>query len=262
LPAKIIKLNGICKDIDKLTGVNFKFLPHSKEINPPLCCRRETCTAKDFKKQRILCRAIENSTINKFRKSNLKFCRFKCGLSELMLPVFKKASLTGVVFTNKFKGNSRFSSALVSLINRSRMQLVESVNFHRDSIPNKRDNVFIQRAKKFIEKNYHNSRLPLKVLAREVNTSYFHLCRLFKKELNLTFVRYLSLVRLKAALRLLQNLNLNVAQIAYAVGLSDAQYFDRVFKKILHCRPKDYRLSSAAKKERIRRKVLILLERC
>lgn len=270
MPGKIIKLNGICKDLYGLTGISFKFLPRLEEVSPPLCSRKEFCKAKNFKKQRMLCQSIEITAINKLRKSNLKICRFKCGLAQFMLPIFKKDNLIGVVLTNKIKESSRFPlsrdskqvylkprqiASLAAILNRCRAQLAENITLFQDSVPNSRDKVLIQRAKNYIEKNHHNSKLPLKDLAQEIHTSYFYLCRLFKKELKLSFIQYLSLVRLRAALKLLQNLNLTVAQVSYAVGFSDAQYFDRVFKKILKCRPKDYRLGSNFKREKIRQKV-------
>lgn len=261
MPGKIIKLNGIYKALENLTGVNFKFLPAHKEISPPLCNKKQICKANNFKKQRIDCQGIEVSRIRKCRNPDLKICKFICGSSELILPVFNKRNLIGVVLSDKInKKTNRLNSgqiaSLASILDYCRCRLVENAAFCRDSVPNTKDKVIIQRAKNFIEKNYHNAKIPLRDLAREVNTSYFYLCRLFKRELNLTFVRYLTLLRLRAALKLLENLNLTVAQVAYAVGFSDAQYFDRVFKKILNCRPIEYRLSPALKKEKIRQKVL------
>ena len=52
------------------------------------------------------------------------------------------------------------------------------------------------------------------------------------------------------------NRNLTVGQVSYAVGFSDAQYFDRVFKKFFNCTPVEYRLSSVSKKERIKQRGL------
>ena len=128
-----------------------------------------------------------------------------------------------------------------------------------DSAARTKDKVIISRSRNFIKKNYHQEKLPLRDLAREANTSYFYLCRLFKRELGVTFVQYVALTRVNAALRLLENVNLTIAQVSYAVGITDAQYFDRVFKRTLGCRPKEYRQYSVAKREEIRQEVLAKL---
>ncbi|MFH1678456.1 MAG: AraC family transcriptional regulator [Candidatus Omnitrophota bacterium] len=276
LRGKVIKLNGICKDLENLTGASFTFIPALKEIGLPLCSEEKICKAKDFYKQRVFCRDLEAVTVDKFKKSSIfKICRFRCGLSEFILPVYNGGNLRGIVLTNKIKEknnspdtardanppclNSKQINSLASLLNYCGAQFKEIIASRQDLVPNTRDKILINRARHFIEEKYHHLRLPLKDVAKEINTSYFYLCRLFKKELNLTFVQYLTLVRLKASLKLLQNLNLTVAQVSYAVGFADAQYFDRIFKKFLNCRPKDYRFSSSAKKEKIRQKVLSAL---
>jgi AraC-like DNA-binding protein len=280
LSREIIKLNGICNDLKNLTGVNFRYIPKVKEINLPPCSERKICKSKDFNKQIKLCADIEISEINKADKSNFRPCRFRCGLVEFILPIFNNRNLQGTVLTNKIKKknnhsrltynnatNANFPSfnlkeitSLISILNYCHRHFKEAVSLEGDSSLNTRDKVFINRAKKYIEKNYHNSKLPLRDLAKEIKTSYFYLCRLFKRELNLNFIQYVTLVRLNAALRLLQNLNLTVAQVAYAVGFSDAQYFDRVFKRTLHCTPKEYRLSTILKREKIRQTVLSKLD--
>ncbi len=54
--------------------------------------------------------------------------------------------------------------------------------------------------------------------------------RLFKKVAGMTFVSYVTHVRLSQALRLLKESSLNVAEVASRVGFSDQSYFDRKFR--------------------------------
>ncbi|MFZ5801335.1 MAG: helix-turn-helix domain-containing protein [Candidatus Omnitrophota bacterium] len=270
---KITKLNGICDDLNKLSGINFSFIPAVKEINLPLCSVEKICKAKDFNRQRNRCRDIVVSSINKSKRTDFRVQRFSCGLSEFILPIFNNGNLRGVILTNQIKEKNSCAGAssdsclpamdpkqivsLASLLNYCRPHFKETVSALQPGlVPNTKDKLLIERAKNFIERSYHRPDLSLKDLTKEINTSYFRLCRLFKKRLDMTFTQYVTLVRLKAALRLLQNLNLSVAQVAYAVGISDAQYFDRVFKKILGCRPKDYRFSAVNRREKTRLKVL------
>ena len=54
--------------------------------------------------------------------------------------------------------------------------------------------------------------------------------RLFKKVAGMTFVSYVTHVRLSQALRLLRETSLTVAEVASQVGFSDQSYFDRKFR--------------------------------
>ena len=54
--------------------------------------------------------------------------------------------------------------------------------------------------------------------------------RLFKKVAGMTFVSYVTHVRLSQALRLLKESSLTVAEVATRVGFSDQSYFDRKFR--------------------------------
>lgn len=63
-----------------------------------------------------------------------------------------------------------------------------------------------------------------------------HLCQAFRKLVGVSPARYLRGVRLDHAKRLLETSTMNVAEVAAAVGLRDANYFTRVFRKrFSHC---------------------------
>ncbi|MDN5362852.1 MAG: two-component system, response regulator YesN [Moorella sp. (in: firmicutes)] len=93
-----------------------------------------------------------------------------------------------------------------------------------------RNSSLIDRAGKYIEANFSQD-LPLEEVAQQVYLSPCYFSRLFKQFKGLTFIDYLTRVRLKAAKELLLNTNLPVAEIAARVGYHDARYFGQVFKK-------------------------------
>lgn len=68
-----------------------------------------------------------------------------------------------------------------------------------------------------------------------------YLARLFKQELNVTFIDTLTKIRMEAAKTLLQNESLQVSEIAQLVGLDDVRYFGQVFRKITNMTPTQYR---------------------
>ena len=98
----------------------------------------------------------------------------------------------------------------------------------------------ITRAKEFIEAN-HEEDLSLTQVAKAVNTSTFHFCKMFKKATGLHFTDYVSRVRVEKARNLLLNPNLRISEIAYQVGFQSLTHFNRVFKRIMGQSPTDFR---------------------
>lgn len=102
----------------------------------------------------------------------------------------------------------------------------------------------IEQAIRYVNDNLSDSELSLKQLCNEVlfiNPDYFG--RLFKKEIGEKFTRYVTLMRIDKAKKLIaeQKIN-NISEIAEAVGFGDgAQYFSQVFRKITGYTPSEYR---------------------
>jgi len=92
----------------------------------------------------------------------------------------------------------------------------------------------------YIRKNYANN-ITLDDVSNHVYLSSYYLSHLFKDELGITFVEYLTRVRIEAAKTLLTENNLPIADIAHAVGYEDASYFGKVFKKSTSVTPAKYR---------------------
>lgn len=100
----------------------------------------------------------------------------------------------------------------------------------------------IQKAKQYIAERQTED-LSLGEVAKAVNTSTFHFCKLFRKATGLTFTDYVSRVRIEKAKNLLLNPNLRISEIAYEVGFQSLTHFNRVFKKISGQSPTKYRSS-------------------
>jgi len=103
----------------------------------------------------------------------------------------------------------------------------------------------IAKAREFITQN-HEEDISLGQVAKAVNTSTFHFCKLFKKSTGLHFTEYVSRVRTEKAKNLLLNPNLRISEIAYQVGFQSLTHFNRVFKKIMGQSPTDFRARLSA----------------
>lgn len=98
----------------------------------------------------------------------------------------------------------------------------------------------IEQTKTFIEENY-NQPLSLQLLAKIACMSKYHFCRIFKKQVNMTYTTYLNTIRIKEAKRLLKTGLLSITEICFQIGYNDLTYFERVFKKSENCSPSSYR---------------------
>jgi len=76
-----------------------------------------------------------------------------------------------------------------------------------------------------------------------ISNGYFS--RIFKREMGMTFERYLMAARVEASKRaLLEPLN-SVSAVAEQIGFVDPAYYARVFRKIAGCSPTQYRTTPA-----------------
>jgi AraC-like DNA-binding protein len=89
---------------------------------------------------------------------------------------------------------------------------------------------------KYIDEHY-DQKITLKDLAAIANISPHHLCRLFKSITGMPPVAYVNYLRINAAMKLLQQHHLPIAEVALTVGFNDSNYFSRLFKKYKNISP-------------------------
>ncbi len=91
-----------------------------------------------------------------------------------------------------------------------------------------------------IEDNFH-LRLDLSDMAKAVNLSPWRLAHLFKAEVGISPLRYLTLVRLQKARHFLETGFLTVREIASAVGIPNPSHFTKSFKAAYGSSPAQHR---------------------
>lgn len=96
-----------------------------------------------------------------------------------------------------------------------------------------------EKIKKYLETNYQHD-ISLYSLAEHFNLSQGHLSRIFNKELKSSFADYIARVRIEAAIRLVNQSNLKLYEVAEKVGFSSAEHFSRTFKKVTGKSAKEY----------------------
>ena len=92
----------------------------------------------------------------------------------------------------------------------------------------------------YIELRY-KSPLTVKKIGLQVGLSESYFTHLFSKQTGMSPINYLNSYRIKKAIQLLEETELNIAEIAFSVGFQSLQHFNRMFKKFTKKSPKCFR---------------------
>lgn len=98
----------------------------------------------------------------------------------------------------------------------------------------------VERAMEYIRQNFKED-ITLDDVANAIFISPYYLSHLFRDELGITFIEYLTKIRIEEASHLLMTTNMSIIRIAEEVGYSDSSYFSKVFKKLQNVTPSQYR---------------------
>jgi AraC-like DNA-binding protein len=97
-------------------------------------------------------------------------------------------------------------------------------------------------ARQFIEKHQAEP-LSLGRVAHAANISRHYFCKMFKKATGISFIDYLSRVRVEKSKALLLNPNSRISEAAFACGFQSMTNFNRAFRRIVGRSPTQFRES-------------------
>ncbi len=93
-------------------------------------------------------------------------------------------------------------------------------------------------------RQHHNQNITSNDICKEFSCSRSYMSTLFNKTYGKTIRKYITELRLKDAKSLLKYSELNVSEIAFSIGFTDANYFTNTFKKQNGISPTQYRKKS------------------
>jgi YesN/AraC family two-component response regulator len=100
----------------------------------------------------------------------------------------------------------------------------------------------------YIERNLKRG-ISLEDVANHVNISTYYLSKIFKKEMGVNFITYVTDRKMDLAKEMLVNTDIPVLNIALDLAYNEANYFSKAFKKKTGLTPSEYREQYKIRKE-------------
>ena len=125
---------------------------------------------------------------------------------------------------------------LNDILKEASIKAAENINLYNNT--NMR--LLLKNAVEYLKTHFAES-ITLNDVAEKLYVSTYYLSRMFKKETNQNFVDYLNELRIEKAKELLKDVRFKTYEIADAVGISDAHYFSKIFKKYAGITPTEFR---------------------
>lgn len=129
--------------------------------------------------------------------------------------------------------------AIVRMISVFAQYLAEYVNRHAISASASEPKP-VSNAKHFVL-SHAAEPITLSLVARHVNVSRFHFCKVFKKATGMTLTEYVARVRIEKAKTLLGDPSVRISEVVFAAGFGSIPQFNSVFKRCVGMPPTEYR---------------------
>ncbi len=115
------------------------------------------------------------------------------------------------------------------------LKLINSVNVKKRYSP------MTLAAIKHIEESYYLNNLSINDISDKLEVTSSYLSKFLKKETGLSFIDYLTNIRIKKAMYLMKDPTIKIYDVAELIGYSNQHYFCRAFKKVVGVSPTEYK---------------------
>ncbi len=105
---------------------------------------------------------------------------------------------------------------------------------------NGKNRLKVQRTVEYIQQNYNNPDLNNDMIADAVGVSSKYLSDIFRQEMGIQIHKYLNFVRVESAQHLALSGEMNITEIADAVGYNSIHTFSKIFKKVTGLTPTEF----------------------
>ncbi|ANE47077.1 hypothetical protein SY83_13295 [Paenibacillus swuensis] len=120
--------------------------------------------------------------------------------------------------------------------------LLEMVASFRDGHNTPKPSVdLVQQVHRYIFKHYQDEALTIPDISQHIFLTPAYLSSLYKQKTGQTLTQYITAYRIGQSIELLTQTDKSIADIAVSVGLQDANYFARIFRKHTGLTPSEFR---------------------
>lgn len=160
-------------------------------------------------------------------------------------PVFHPASINAItaILSNLYDIASSSDYIRDMRINESLsalLTLLMEQSWHPEKKAVSRKRLELVEVKNYLDEHYAE-RVNLDDIADRYYINKYYLTRIFKETYGSTISSYLITIRITKAKQLLRFTDMTVDEIGTAVGMGDANYFSRMFRKVEGISPREYR---------------------
>lgn len=194
----------------------------------------------------LLVFAIENLLEEKFNKSNVKFIlnddknnvilvsRIDDMLEWITIGNRLEVEISEYLKCNVIVEQANISNGILN-IKEVYLKIINKVN------EKKRCSPIALLIIKYIEENYYLNDLNINDISDKLEVTSSYLSKLLKKETGLSFIDYLTNIRIKKAMYIMEDPTIKIYDVAEIVGYSNQHYFCRAFKKVVGISPTEYK---------------------
>jgi two-component system response regulator YesN len=190
--------------------------------------------------------------IRYIKKTSISYQLFQISLMEMITEIYKLGRTYQIDMDKVFGADFNFNDKIYQFESSEALKqwLLDICMKVRGSIRRERIDsakLLIEKAVEYISGHYQNSELSVDTLCSYLNVSATYFSTLFKREMGMSFVNYLTKVRLDKALQLLNTTDEKTYNISTMVGYMEPNYFSYVFKKQYGVSPSNYRKNLSGK---------------
>ncbi|MDO4940497.1 MAG: helix-turn-helix domain-containing protein [Erysipelotrichaceae bacterium] len=181
-----------------------------------------------------------NELLDNSEKAN-KSEQFKKEITLFYFTILKDNNISNSVISDneKIKQYNDLQNNKKNLLAYSK----ELMNIYNNEIINKNDSDnIINRAKKFLDDNYHDN-IDRGDVAEVAFVTPNYLSKLFRNNMGMNLREYINQLRIDESKRLLLSTNMSISEIASYVGYYNISYFSTVFRKLVGVSPAEWRMN-------------------
>ena len=162
---------------------------------------------------------------------NLLGTLFKCAERMNIGNIWEGAGVDMILYSQNL-------SEVETTIKKCFRRVCESVSHTEE---NRHLNALSLKLMNYVDMNFQESGLSLKMLSAEYGITVSYASKIFKERLGNNFSDYLTAKRIEKAKQLLENTKLSISEIAQRTGYIDSSILIKNFKKIMKMTPGAYR---------------------